>query len=197
MLWVAGIDEAGRGPLAGPVTAACVCLPTGYKNPRIADSKKLKEKDREELEPEILSIAAASAVVSVGHQRIDRHNIRQATRMAMKLASERVYQQLSTKYGLGKIVFLIDGNTPIETPHPQETIVKGDDRILAISAASILAKVARDRIMGVLAEKYRGYGFEKHKGYPTPTHRSQIAELGPSRVHRRTFGGVREHCGTR
>lgn len=192
MFWIAGIDEAGRGPLAGPVTAACVCLPPGYTNPDIADSKKLKEEARDSLEVEIRKIAVMSAVVSVGHHRIDQKNIRQATRLAMRIASDRVYEGLSKKYGAGKIVFLIDGNTPIETSHTQETIVKGDDRILAISAASILAKVARDRIMGVLAEKYKGYGFEQHKGYPTAQHRTQIAALGPCRVHRRTFGGVRE-----
>ncbi len=191
--WTAGIDEAGRGPLAGPVTAACVCLPKKFRDSAIGDSKKLSAAERELAEVEIKSVALAFSVVSVGHHRIERLNIREATRTAMLLASNRVFAQLSERHGIGRIIYLIDGNTPIATSHAQETIVKGDDTLLAISAASILAKVARDRLMSTLSQKYTGYGFEQHKGYATDTHRRQIVALGPSPVHRRTFAGVREH----
>lgn len=193
MFWVAGIDEAGRGPLAGPVTAACVCLPPRFSCDGVSDSKKLTATEREELEPIIRTAALAFAIVSVGHHRIDALNIREATRRAMLLAARRVHDELSQRFGDGRMVLLIDGNMKIETNHHQEPIVKGDDRIMSISAASILAKVTRDRIMCTLAKKYEGYGFENHKGYGTAEHRQEIAGRGPCRVHRRSFGGVREH----
>lgn len=189
---VAGIDEAGRGPLAGPVTAACVCLKPGFRHPEIADSKKLTHEKRAKLEPLIKENSLAYAVISVGQHRIDRLNIRESTRLAMRLAAEKVVRLLRKEDPASRFIFLIDGNMLMSSEYSQEAIVKGDDKLLAISAASILAKVQRDRIMDVLDKKYSGYGFEKHKGYPTAFHRSQVESLGPSPVHRRSFAGVVE-----
>ncbi|MCB0345453.1 MAG: ribonuclease HII [Bdellovibrionales bacterium] len=195
-LYTVGVDEAGRGPLAGPVTAAAVVLSENQNVAGIADSKTISEKKREKLFERIVEQSAAFSIVCVGPRRIEHHNIREATKLAMKLAAERVYRKLQT--GNSKLrpqdCFLrIDGNTPIETFIPQETIVKGDSSVVDIAAASILAKVFRDRIMKSISEYYPGYDFEKHKGYPTQAHRESIAQLGPSQVHRRTFAGVREH----
>ena len=191
-LFLAGIDEAGRGPLAGPVTAACVCLPPRYKNKYITDSKKLTALEREELFDEINSVAVAASAVSVGSKRIDRINILQATRLAMRLCAHRVYAQLLSSRSEVRIYFLIDGIIKLETKLPHEAIIKGDQKIMAVAAASILAKVTRDRLMSKLGVWYPGYGLIEHKGYGTEFHRSRIAELGPSRIHRKSFGGVRE-----
>ena len=188
-LIVAGIDEAGRGPLAGPVTAACVVLPQNASHPLIKDSKKLSDKVREELSCEIKTRALAYSVVSVGPRRIDKLNILQATRLAMSLAAKRVYQSL----GMEKLKFfhlLIDGNSPIEPGWSQETIIKGDSKIQAISAASILAKVSRDKLMKILDKHYPEYNFARHKGYPTSLHIEKVEEFGPSPVHRKTFAPV-------
>ena len=181
---VAGVDEAGRGPLAGPVVAAAVVLPQNYFNPNITDSKKLSAKKREELYKLICSTALDYAVVAVGHRRIDRLNILQATRLAMRLAVARV----SCDY------VIIDGNTPIDIALPQEVIIGGDHLRIEISAASILAKVWRDRLMQRLDQYYPGYDLGKHAGYPTVSHRAAIVALGPSRIHRISFAGVREHA---
>lgn len=183
----AGVDEAGRGPLAGPVTAACVVLPLGYSHLQITDSKKLTEKSRELLYPEIVSAALAWSVVSVGQHRVDRFNIREATRIAMAHAARRVKQQIQEP-----LHFLVDGNMTMRNNFPQTAIVKGDSKVLSIAAASIIAKVTRDRLMKRLDETYPGYGLAGHKGYPTKKHRELIKELGPSPIHRKTFGGVRE-----
>lgn len=191
----AGIDEAGRGPLAGPVTAACVLFPVGYHNPEIRDSKKLTANKREKLYREIIDKAERYSIVSVGHRRIERLNIREASRVAMALAAERVFKQLAPE-DRQRILFLIDGNTPMCAPYAQETIIKGDAKELSIAAASILAKVTRDRLMLRLDRFYPGYNFAKHKGYPTAEHRQCVKTLGPSPVHRRTFAGVREFCKT-
>lgn len=192
-LLVGGIDEAGRGPLAGPVTAAAVVLRPRYKNPAIADSKKLSENKREKLYDQIISDALVYAVASVGPDEIDRINILQATRQAMRLAAERVMQGLQVNGFEGPLHFLIDGNVKLETNISHETIIKGDDRIQAISAASILAKVTRDRMMIKYGQVYPDYGFAEHKGYGTSYHREKIKELGPTEIHRKTFAGVREH----
>jgi ribonuclease HII len=192
--FIAGIDEAGRGPLAGPVTAASVVLPAGYSNSGINDSKKLTEKKRERIFDEILDVARALSVVSVGARRIERLNIREASLLAMKLSADRVIRQLgfSVLSPADSLHFLIDGNASIATNWPQETIIKGDAKISAIAAASIVAKVTRDRLMQTLEERYPGYGFSSHKGYPTKFHRQAICKQGPCSVHRRTFAGVRE-----
>ncbi len=184
---LAGVDEAGRGPLAGPVTAACVVLPSSYQNPLVQDSKKLNVKLRASLFDEIKQAALAYSIVSVGHHRIDQINIREATRLAMGLASEKVQRQLGEN-----IHFLVDGNTQMRTSLSQQTIIKGDSLVEAISAASILAKETRDRLMQDLDSRYPGYGLAGHKGYPTKKHKEAIGSIGPSRVHRKTFAGVKE-----
>jgi ribonuclease HII len=194
---IAGIDEAGRGPLAGPVTAACVCFAEGYENSKITDSKKLTKKARDSLFDEIVSASMAYSVVSVGSKKIDRINILQATRLAMLLSAKRVEKQLVTQLGDSFDLRLqIDGNQPIATNLPQQTIIKGDATVMVIGAASILAKVTRDRLMEKLHERYPNYDLNIHKGYPTKVHLEKIAQYGPSIIHRRTFRGVKEHIKT-
>jgi ribonuclease HII len=177
---VAGLDEAGRGPLAGPVVAAAVVFPGDYQNDRFQDSKALTARTRMQLFSEIKQAALSWSIVAVGPRRIECLNIREASRLAMRLALERVEASYA----------LIDGDTPIITPLPQQTVIQGDALITHISAASILAKVYRDRLMETLGARYPGYGLEKHAGYPTKAHREAIIQRGPSRVHRRTFRGV-------
>ena len=182
---ICGVDEAGRGPLAGPVVAAAVVFPENYTNPELRDSKQLSAARREHLSSIIKRDALHWAIIAVGPRRIEQLNILGATKLAMRLA---VYRVKADKV-------LIDGNQLIHSGLEEEAIVKGDQLIMQISAASILAKVWRDKLMVTIGAKYPGYGMEKHAGYPTPSHRSAIKELGPSRVHRRTFGGVREYLG--
>lgn len=182
---IAGVDEAGRGPLAGPVVAAAVVFPKGYQNPDIRDSKQLSKKKREQLVDVIKREAVSWSIIAVGHKRIDELNILQASRLAMSLALMRVEADLA----------LIDGNVPIEAAIPQETIVGGDASRVEIGAASILAKVHRDHLMLALDAKYPGYGLSRHAGYPTKSHREAVKALGPSKIHRRTFRGVAEHVG--
>ncbi len=181
-LKVAGVDEAGRGPLAGPVVAAAVILPDGYSNSKIKDSKKLSERSRDILFKEIIEISEAYSICAVGHHRIDLLNIREATKLAMTLAVNRVNPDLA----------LIDGNMRIDVSCDQRTIVGGDALELAISAASILAKVWRDQLMKKLGVKYPGYGLEIHSGYPTAAHRLAVNTIGPSPVHRKSFAGIGE-----
>jgi len=177
---ICGVDEAGRGPLAGPVVAAAAVFPEEYQNSQIQDSKALTAKQRDALFEHIKETASSWAIIAVGPRRIESLNILQATKLAMKLAVERIQADL----------VLIDGNQPIVCTLPQKTVVGGDRLHVQISAASILAKVYRDRLMETLGAKYPGYGLEKHAGYPTPAHKRAIVELGPCRVHRRTFAGV-------
>lgn len=191
--FIAGVDEAGRGPLAGPVTAACVCLPPDYLNKAIKDSKKLSAALREDLFLEINREAIACAVVSVGHQRIAELNILGATKLAMWLAAKRVESKLCEQFGPSRVYYLIDGNASLGNKIPHETIIKGDDKIQAIAAASILAKVSRDHLMELLDLRYPNYEFRKHKGYGTESHRQKIKQFGPSLVHRASFQGVKEH----
>lgn len=190
--YIAGIDEAGRGPLAGPVTAACVCFRKGYRNKHICDSKQIVAEKREELFPVIQQQAIAWAIVSVGPRRIEKLNILQASKLAMRLAAEKVWRGLRFRDDNANVHFLVDGNARLETNLSHETIIKGDETKVAISAASILAKVTRDRLMASLDERYPGYGLVDHKGYATEFHRQKIRELGPSRIHRTTFAGVAE-----
>lgn len=177
---ICGVDEAGRGPLAGPVVAAAVVYNEGFTDPRIKDSKALSAKQRELLFEYIKETALSWSIVAVGPRRIDQINILQATKLAMRLAVERISADL----------VLVDGNQPIVTSINQRTVVGGDRLHVEISAASILAKVWRDRLMDKLATRYPGYGLEKHAGYPTAAHRAALVERGPSRVHRKTFAGV-------
>lgn len=178
----AGLDEAGRGCLAGPVVAAAVILPTDYDLPGLTDSKKLTEKRRLVLEPLIKAQAAAWGVGVVWPAEIDRTDILRASLKAMCLAVD-VMKAVP--------VFLaVDGNQKVPSDIPQATVVKGDSKVPAISAASVLAKTLRDRIMIKLDARYPGYGFAGHKGYGSKAHMAAIRELGPCRMHRKTFRGV-------
>lgn len=176
---ICGVDEAGRGPLAGPVCAAAVILPQGLEIPGLNDSKKLSEKKREELFPIICQQAIAYGIAFATHEEIDSINILQATFLAM----ERAVAQLEGKADFA----LIDGNREKDFGLPVQTLVKGDSRSANIAAASVLAKVTRDRYMLEMAQKYPGYGFEVHKGYGTKAHYGALMELGPSPIHRMTF----------
>jgi ribonuclease HII len=181
-MMICGVDEAGRGPLAGPVVAAAVVFPESFSNPAIRDSKQLSAVKRDKLAQLIREQAVAWSVVAVGARRIDQLNILQATKLAMKLAVQRI--------GHADLV-LIDGNQPIDITLPQKTVVKGDQLHVQISAASILAKTWRDHLMETIAKRYPEYDFEKHVGYPTPLHRSLLQQHGPCIVHRKTFAPVR------
>ena len=183
-LLTAGVDEAGRGPLAGPVVAAAVILDPARPIIGLADSKKLMERQREALEEEIMEKALAWAVARAEVEEIDTLNILHASLLAMR----RAVAALNPMPDLA----LVDGNRcPPSLPCRAEAIVKGDQTVPAISAASILAKVARDRELLVLDIHYPGYGFARHKGYPTKDHVAALEELGVSPVHRRSFGPVR------
>ena len=182
---IAGIDEAGRGPLAGPVVAAAVILPSQVNIPGLNDSKKLSAKKREELFPKIQEISVSYGVAVVGQKMIDKINILQAARLAMKQAVET----LKITPGL----LLIDGNQKIDSILNQWAIVKGDSRSLSIAAASVLAKVTRDRIMDDYHKLYPQYEFNRHKGYGTKLHKHLIQEHGPCPIHRNTFKGVSEY----
>lgn len=184
---IAGADEAGRGPLAGPVVGAVVVLPKDFADARIKDSKQLSAKKREYLSEYIKEIAVAYSIVAVGQVRIEKINIREASRLAMGLALDRVRKQIEPD------MLLVDGNMPLFTDLPQRAVVQGDRLHVQISAASILAKTWRDNLMKKLDGKYPGYDFGKHSGYPTLKHRSFIAALGPCPVHRKTFRGVAEY----
>ena len=176
---VCGIDEAGRGPLAGPVCAAAVILPPHLEIPGLNDSKKLSDKRRRDLMPVIKEQAIAYGIGMASHEEIDQINILQATFLAM----ERALAQLE-----GKAKFaLIDGNREKDFGLPVMTVVKGDSRSANIAAASILAKVTRDDLMEALAEEYPQYGFEIHKGYGTKAHYEALRTYGPSPIHRMTF----------
>ena len=177
---VAGVDEAGRGPLAGPVVAAAVIFPPSISDAfGINDSKKLSPKNRERLEPLIKNEALSVGVGIVDHAEIDRINILQATYKAMQIA----IQQLSRSPDFA----LIDGRGVPDLEMPCKPIIKGDSKSISIAAASIIAKVTRDRIMIEMCEKYPQYGFEQHKGYPTKKHIQAIREFGLSPIHRRSF----------
>lgn len=183
--WVIGVDEVGRGPLAGPVVTCAVLWPADLQWSLLADSKKLSAKKRQSL---IAGIRERAARISYGRaeaDEIDQLNILQATMVAMERAVA----------GLGEVTarVLIDGNrVPSGLVGRAEAIVGGDGIVPAISAASILAKVARDEEMMAWAETYPGYGFEQHAGYPTPSHLAALDELGVTPIHRRSFGPVRK-----
>ena len=176
---ICGVDEAGRGPLAGPVCAAAVILPSHIDIPGLNDSKKLTDKRRRELMPVIKEKAIAWGVGFASHQEIDEINILQATFLAM----ERAIAELKIKPELA----LIDGNREKDFGIPVKTVVKGDSRSASIAAASVIAKVTRDDLMLAEAEKYPVYGFEIHKGYGTKAHYEALRQHGPSPIHRMTF----------
>ena len=176
---IAGVDEAGRGPLAGPVVAAAVIIKKPELLTNVNDSKKISEKKREQLYDVIME----NCVVGIGiseHSEIDEINILNATFKAMKKAVEKLNEKFD--------IVLVDGNMKIrDFDILQEPVVKGDGKSLAIAAASIVAKVTRDRMMIEMAEKYKSYGFEKHKGYGTAFHIERIREFGPCEIHRKSF----------
>ena len=176
---ICGVDEAGRGPLAGPVCAAAVILPANIEIPGLNDSKKLSDKRRRELFPVIKEQAIAYGIAFADHSEIDELNILQATYLAM----ERAIDQLAVKPELA----LIDGNRAKDFGLPVQTVVGGDSLSASIAAASVLAKVTRDDYMLQMAEKYPGYGFEIHKGYGTKAHYTALRELGVCEIHRTTF----------
>ncbi len=176
---ICGIDEAGRGPLAGPVYAAAVILPPDCVIDGLNDSKKLTEKKREKLFDEIKEKALAYGIASADEKEIDEINILNATFLAMK----RAVDSLSVKPDLA----LIDGNQKPHTGIEEVTVVKGDAKSMSIAAASVLAKVSRDRFMLETAKKYPQYEFERHKGYGTKLHYEKIAQYGVCEIHRRTF----------
>lgn len=176
---ICGVDEAGRGPLAGPVCAAAVILPPHLEIPGLTDSKKLTDKKRRELFPIIKEKAIAYGIGMASEQEIDGINILQATFLAM----QRALDQLTVKPDL----VLIDGNREKDFGVPVKTVVKGDSLSMNIAAASILAKVTRDDRMVELAKEYPQYGFEIHKGYGTRAHYAALTVHGPSPIHRMTF----------
>jgi ribonuclease HII len=181
---IAGVDEAGRGPLAGPVVAAAVVLDPSKPIAGLADSKRLTASQREHLEPLIKEGVLAWAVAAATVAEIDALNILQASLLAMQRAVAALHPAPAQ--------VLVDGNRCPDLACPAEAIVRGDATVAAISAASILAKVARDREMLRLDRIYPGYGLATHKGYPTSAHRLALARLGPSPIHRRSFRPVRE-----
>ena len=176
---ICGVDEAGRGPLAGPVCAAAVILPPNAQIPGLNDSKKLTDKKRRELMPVIKEMALGYGIAFADEKEIDEINILQATYLAM----QRAIDMLPVKPDLA----LVDGNRAGDFGVPVKTVVKGDSLSASIAAASVLAKVTRDDLMLQLAEKYPEYGFEVHKGYGTKAHYAALTEYGPSEIHRMTF----------
>lgn len=185
--FVVGVDEAGRGPLAGPVVAAAVVLPPGTAVDGAADSKVLEAGERQRLAEDIRTTAHAVGVGAASVREIERLNILRATTLAMRRA-------LSTlDIRVGHVV--VDGLPVKELGWCHDAVVKGDGRVHSISCASILAKVCRDRLMRRLALRYPGYGWDTNVGYPTPEHREALQELGPTPHHRRTFGGVQLEMG--
>lgn len=184
---ICGVDEAGRGPLAGPVCAAAVILPANLEIAGLNDSKKLTDKRRRELFPVIQEKAIAYGIGLADHHEIDEINILQATFLAM----ERAISQLCVRPDIA----LIDGNKTKDFGIPAQVVVKGDSLSASIAAASILAKVTRDDIMLEMAERYPGYGFEVHKGYGTKAHYEKLSLLGASEIHRMSF--LKKYYGTK
>ena len=187
---IAGIDEAGRGPLAGPVVVACVVMPRDSMIEGVNDSKKVSEKKREKLYEEITNQALGCGVGIISQEEIDKINILNATKEGLTLAIKNLEKDLQEKnrdFQKPEII-LVDALTKIDTDHiPYRSIIKGDSKSYSIAAASIIAKVTRDRIMREWDEVYPVYGFEKHKGYGTAAHIAAIKEYGLCPVHRRSF----------
>jgi ribonuclease HII len=181
-LRIAGLDEVGRGPLFGPVVAAAVILPRGCCLRDLTDSKKLSEKKRNELDVEIRANAVAWAIAAVDAATIDRINIRQASLLAMRLAVEQL--------ALSPDFLLIDGRDTIAWDCPQQAVIRGDGTSFSIAAASVLAKVHRDRLIVELDGNFPGYGLARHKGYCSAEHIAALTRLGPTPLHRKSFHPV-------
>ena len=182
---IAGIDEAGRGPLAGPVVSAAVILPVSFQVPGIIDSKKLTPKKRDYFYEKIYDKAVSIGIGIIDPSEIDRINILQAALAAMASAVENLAPQ--PEY------LLIDGTFSISSPLPQKAIPKGDTLSISIAAASIIAKVSRDNLMERYHQDYPQFGFSKHKGYPTKSHKEAIRQFGCCPIHRKSFKGVKEY----
>lgn len=189
---ICGVDEAGRGPLAGAVYASAVILNPKYPITGLTDSKKMSEKKRDALAIEIKQYALAWTIATSSVEEIDEINILQASLLAMKRAIESMQVQFSTVLMNHEIHVEVDGNKCPTISLPCDAIVKGDSKVQAISAASILAKTARDAELYDLDKQYPMYGFAKHKGYPTKLHMMLLAEHGVSPVHRRSYAPVRK-----
>jgi len=181
---IAGIDEAGRGPLAGPVVSACVVLPPGFSHPDIDDSKKLSFKKRVFLYSKITECALFVAIGIADTPEIERDNILKASLNSMKRSVENLLVKPD--------FLLIDGKFEIDSDIPQKAVIKGDSKSVSIAAASIIAKVERDRLMVKFDQLYPEYGFARHKGYPTKAHKQAILDHGITPIHRKTFKGVKE-----
>lgn len=181
---IGGVDEAGRGPIAGPVVAACVILPFGAELPSVRDSKQLSPSQREAAALSIRACAEAVGIAAVSVERIDQMNILRAAQEAMREAARQCCPRLEFA--------LVDGLPVPAFPVPHQALLKGDALSVSVASASILAKVRRDEMMRELDGIYPGYGFGDHKGYPTPAHLDQLAALGPCPAHRRSFAPVRE-----
>ena len=182
--FIGGVDEVGRGPLVGPVVTACVVLPKDFKLNGLTDSKKLSEKKREEYYEYIINHCTAYAIGECSPEEIDKYNILEATKIAMGRAIDGVRKQLNLEY------ILIDGNMKFNFDIPYLSIVKGDSKSISIAAASVVAKVTRDRMLIELDKKYPMYGFKDHKGYPTKKHIEAIYEYGLIDGYRKTFKPV-------
>ncbi len=182
---IAGIDEAGRGPLAGPVVSAAVILPPTFVDPDVTDSKKLTHKKRERLYQRIYEQAITVGIGIVDPVEIDRINILQASLLSMSLAVKNLRPEPD--------FLLIDGPFGIASDLPQKPVPKGDSLSISIAAASIIAKVTRDRLMQTYHQYYPQFDFQRHKGYPTRAHKDAIRRCGCSPIHRKSFKGVREH----
>jgi len=182
---IIGVDEAGRGPLAGPVVAAAVLLKNFSFDNQIDDSKKLTPASRKDAFFEIKE-KSFYAIAAVDHKKIDQINILQATILAMQQAISKLIEQFDSEK-LKRIFILIDGNMRFKLDYPYQSIIGGDAKSLSIAAASILAKVSRDQIMIAYHEIYPAYGFMQHKGYPTQMHRDILKKIGPIEIHRKSF----------
>lgn len=183
---IAGVDEVGRGPLAGPVIAAAVILPANFSQMEaLDDSKKISEKKREHLYDIIINEAISVGIAQADVDEIDQINILRASLLAM--------QRAVLKLSIQPDQVLVDGKDVPSVPCPCQAIIGGDSKVKVISAASIIAKVTRDRYMVHLSNQYPGYGFEKHKGYGTKQHLSAIQTLGICKLHRRSFAPIRQH----
>ncbi len=191
-LLICGVDEAGRGPLAGSVYAAAVILDVNNPIEGLADSKKLSEKKRDFLSAEIKAKALAWGIASCTCEEIDEINILQASLLAMKRAIEAMQAQFNITTDMGEILVQVDGNKCPKISLPCEAIVKGDSKVQAISAASILAKVARDAELYELDKQYPQYGFAKHKGYPSPAHLLALQAHGICPQHRLSYAPVKK-----
>jgi ribonuclease HII len=185
-LCIAGLDEVGRGPMFGPVVAAAVIFPERRRLSGLNDSKQLTEKQRNEFDAAIRDYAVAWAIAAVDVETIDRINIRQASLLAMRMAVE----QLAATAELAPDYLLIDGRDTIEWPCAQQAVIGGDARSISIAAASVLAKVHRDRMLVELDAVYPGYGLARHKGYCSAEHMEALRRLGPTPLHRKSYAPV-------